>query len=260
MGPFPFIKKLAFGPIGNFFQAHQEGIYAFDDGAYIKVKELPQEAMILLERAFTTAQAIFLHLCGQKCRRSADPVFDSIMDMSTEVLSTPVENANFNVKKWAGAVGKALPEISKHFKKKKSDILDLYGLWFQTPKPPRNSSISFKDMCVRICPDSDGVMRMERLDKSKDHDCYFQLPMNLKYKVSDKCLLKLRDILATIFSSRPQARRANLAMEALVFMGARLPRVIIVLQGPGVDGKSVYSLLRKNVHRLNSQLDADAVE
>ena len=105
--------------------------------------------------------------------------------------------------------------------------------------------LNFEDATIRL-PGAGGGPP-QQTQKHPANNCYKHIPVTLTMAVANDVAFRLRRFLATTFAGNSEGRFLDCCMEALPFYGMPLPQKIIILRGPGGDGKSARSHLRHNV-------------
>ena len=105
--------------------------------------------------------------------------------------------------------------------------------------------VNFEDATLQF-PSGD-EQDWTQLAKGPHHACYLHIPICLGDAIADDDLFRMRTFLTTTFAGNADGRFLDMAMEALSFRSCILPQKILILRGPGGDGKSARSHLRSNI-------------
>ena len=131
-------------------RAHPDGIFYYANGAWKKIKEIPESILNGLEQVFNISQIYFSQLCNSGTEKAWDVVFNTLKNAKDQSLSE--SNVVYGSHHWAINVGKTLKDLLARFTNtnREESILKQYGRWFQTKKPDANGKISDYDAAVRF--------------------------------------------------------------------------------------------------------------
>ena len=85
-------------------------------------------------------------------------------------------------------------------------------------------------------------MIVERRPQAPENDSYTYVPIELHFQLPGDAVRRMDQFFCTTFAGTSGALEMLLAQKALVAAGARLPEVIIVLVGPGGEGKTLLTV------------------
>lgn len=241
----------------HMLRSHATGVYWYGNGSWRCLDKIPAGMLMVIEDAIHAGQVCFMNL-------AADPEAPELREMEQvmaylEGVDTDdhtILKSDFNMgqmasrtSRWWAQAGEQLSNIALRFSTtsgRTKSALAVYGEYMLTDLPPPNGFINLNDAAFRVNDDESGD-RMVQKNKKPDNNCYFHIPCSLAYKPSDVNVRRVRRFLATTFASHPAARLIDLSMEALCLYGIAMPHKIVILCGPGGDGKSLRSMLRANV-------------
>ena len=93
----------------------------------------------------------------------------------------------------------------------------------------------------------DGQVDFVQKPKTMYNNCYIDIPIVLTHNLDHRAVEIILTFLATTFADNSADRLLDMCLVALSFCNIPTPRKIIILRGPGGDGKSARSHLRNNV-------------
>ena len=99
---------------------------------------------------------------------------------------------------------------------------------------PSLSLFDFQDCCWSVGPKAGWAVA-----KRATNNCYAKIPAQLAPRAEHQAEKRLLKFLTTTFAGAQHGLDLIMATQALVARGATLPDTIIVLVGPGGDGKSL---------------------
>jgi hypothetical protein len=240
-------------------RAHATGVYLYRNGAWMPLEKMPPSMMMRAEETLARAQIVFVNLQESHAGSTLEQLFEMVkeMDLSGEqgLLQSDLritKATDSTQKKWWANAAEAIGAVSLRFqaaagRQKASAALEVYGTYMMTELPPVNNFINFQDCAFIVHPDEAAGDRLEQKNKTPENDCYIHMPCSLAYKPSDANVERLRRFMATTFAGHPESRLIDASMEALCLFGRPMPHRIVILMGPGGDGKSLRSMLRHNM-------------
>jgi hypothetical protein len=235
-------------------RAHSNAVVHYENGAWVRAEEIPAPMLINIEALLSRAKQLFLHLAENEVHRSWDAAFTALQHFDGDAQHVPIEEHELKAyQHWAATAGKALTNLAPKFTGgtgRGKSVLDSFATWFQRPNPAKTGTLNFRDACLQIkpsAPGTSGVTRITQLRTSPANNCYAHVPMQLSFKPSDHSRKLMRLFLATTFAGNSDGLLLDMCMEALSVGSGPLPQKMIVMQGPGGDGKSLRSILRHNV-------------
>ena len=227
-------------------RGHSDKVVTYRNGAWVAVAEIPAPMLVSIDKIIWRASQIFENLAEHKISRTWNILFDYLKTALPDLVTGKNQDDH-----WARGASKQLFNMGPRFGSgggKAKALVELYGNWFLIDHPDKEPLINFEDAQLKII--SEGPPYLEQVDKSPSSDCYVHIPCSINYEVSDEKKLLMRMFLTTTFAGNPELRRIELAVESLCFNNVPIPQKLLILRGPGGDGKSLRSHLRQNVFGL----------
>ena len=135
-------------------RAHSCGVYEYRHGTWHRTTALSFDKVMQLEAALGKSQILFGFLMGQgELPRAWSDTFTAVSHFDWAKLQTPIDQHIFNnAKSWQGHAGAALRALPSRFTCTSSakTILDTYGDWFHSQRPPANGLVDFEDATLSL--------------------------------------------------------------------------------------------------------------
>ena len=244
--------------LGDRIRAHPDSVYIYQNGAFNKQTTLPIPVVRLVEQTLITTQFAIRSLAKANLpntsvqdviRRLGGLDFTNVAFFSKRQTYLDRDDVHYDCLGWLDKIECLRSMMTKLTNERRGKgVIEIYGNWCQEPMLRSGTTWNYDNATIAIGTTTDGNGRIfVQKPKSPQNNCYTNLGVSLAYTPSDDTKQRLRRFLCTVFAGGAKARLMDATMEALAWMNEIQPHILLVLIGPGGDGKSSRSILRANV-------------
>ena len=127
---------------------------------------------------------------------------------------------------------------------RETTVLSNLARWRNSPTHGERRGVNFSDRYYDVRPWGAGTGRMmvERRPQARENDSYTYVTFELHFRPPGGAVRDMDPFLRTAVAGSSGALEMSLAQNALATTGERLQEVIIVLVGPGGEGKTLLTV------------------